>query len=253
MNENFLISVNGDKVDLKFALNTLRAFNDTFLIPLVNTLVVRQYTAEQGIAVTDEELQVAVDEYRYMSKMESSDAFRQALKDRHLSVAAFQVGMENLLLHNKAIDAVLEDEVDAYLAEHQLEMDQVELYSIRLEDKDTAEEVKSLLDEDEESFLALAEKHSIDEATKKQGGYVGQLRRKDMAGEIEAAVFNAEEGDVVGPIKTQHGYNLFKVVKFHKPQKSDKNLKQSIKAILFDAKIRERIAKAEIECSLFEE
>jgi parvulin-like peptidyl-prolyl isomerase len=253
MSENFFVSVNGDKVDLKFALNTLRAFDDGLLLPLISTLVVRQYAAEKSLTITDEELQIAVDEYRYMSKMESGEVFRQALRDRHVSVAAFQVGMENLLLLNKAIDAISEDEVDAYFAEHQLDLEQVEIYSMRLEDKDMAEEMKSLLDEDEENFLALAERHSLDEATRKKGGYVGQLGRKDMTGEIEAAVFNAVEGDVVGPIKTPHGYNLFKVVKFHKPRKDDRNLRQSIKAILFDAKIQERMTNAEIECSLFEE
>lgn len=252
MGENFFISVDGDTVDLQFALNTLRAFHDGFLADLVSTLVIRQYAAEQGIVVSDKELQTAVNEYRYLNKWESAEVFRQALQERHLSVEVFQTGMENLLLRNKAADALSEDEVDAYLAEHQLEMEQVELYSIRVEDEDTAQEIKSLLVEDGGNFLALAEEYSRDEATKRLGGYVGQLGRKDMTGEIEAAVFNAQEGEVVGPIKTKHGYNLFKVAKFHIPRKDDQNLQQAIKTILFDAKIRDLVAKAKIQCSLFE-
>ena len=252
MSEEFFVAVNDDKVDLKLALNCFRGLDDSFLNGVVEMIAGRQFAAVSGIEVTDEELQRAVDEYRYLIRMESADAFNQYLKDRKISLPAFEAGMENELLRNKTVDAVPDDEVDAYFAENQLNMEKVELYHIRLEDEDTAQEVKSLLDEGEENFLALAFEHSKDVDTAKQGGYVGALGRKEMTAEIEAAVFSAAEGDLVGPIKTEQGYNLFKVRAFIKPDKSDTRLRSEVKLDLLNQKIAAMVAKAKVDCSLYE-
>jgi parvulin-like peptidyl-prolyl isomerase len=90
------------------------------------------------------------------------------------------------------------------------------LYSIRLDNADVAEELYAQIVEDGENFHVLAMEYSTDAETKHLGGYVGKLARSDMVGEIEAAVFGAQPGDVIGPIKTEKGYNLFKVVSVHK-------------------------------------
>jgi len=253
MAEDFFISVNDDKVDLKFAFNSLRGLDDAFLNGLVEMIVGRQYAVANGMGVTDEELQRAVDEYRYLTGLESADAFNQYLKDRRISLLAFQSAMEGLLLRGKITDAVPEDLVDAYIAENQLNLEQAEIYHIRLDDEDTAQEIKSLLDEGEENFLALAYEHSKDAGTAKKGGYVGGLLRRQMTAEIEAAVFNAAAGEVVGPIKTKHGYNLFKVASLIKPDKNDPALRTSVKQELMAQKIGELSAKAKVACSLYED
>ena len=252
MSEEFFVAVNDDKVDLKLALNCFRGLDDSFLNGVVEMIAGRQFAAVSGIEVTDEELQRAVDEYRYLIRMESADAFNQYLKDRKISLPAFEAGMENELLRNKTVDAVPDDEVDAYFAENQLNMEKVELYHIRLEDEDTAQEVKSLLDEGEENFLALAFEHSKDVNTAKKGGYVGALGRKQMVAELEAAVFSAAEGDVVGPIKTENGYNLFKVGGFIKPDKTNSKLRMLVKAELYQKQVADQHANSKVECSLYE-
>jgi parvulin-like peptidyl-prolyl isomerase len=159
--------------------------------------------------------------------------------------------MENVLLQNKAAAAIPEEEVDAVIAENQLAMEEVELYHIRVEDEDTAQEIKALLDEDE-NFLALAWEHSQDEETRKKGGYIGLLGREDMLGDIEAAVFSAEPGAIIGPMKTEAGYNIFKVEQLVKPDREDPKLREEIKMELLNEKIGTLLDKADIECSLFE-
>ena len=59
--------------------------------------------------------------------------------------------------------------------------------------------------------------HSQDEDSRHLGGYVGRLTRAEMAGGVEAAVFASRPPDIIGPIKTEQGWNLFKVTKIHKP------------------------------------
>ena len=42
----------------------------------------------------------------------------------------------------------------------------------------------------------------------KKGGYLGCFGRGQMVKEFEKAAFNANVGEVVGPVKTQFGYHL---------------------------------------------
>jgi parvulin-like peptidyl-prolyl isomerase len=252
MGEELFISINGDKVDLKTAFNILRGLDDSFLNCIREMIILRQYGLANDLAVTDSELQKAVDEYRYLMGLESAEAFKQHLNDRKISLLSFQSAMENVLLRGKAIDAVSDEEVDAYIAENKLSMEKAELYNICLEDKNTAQEIKTLLDDGEENFLALAYEHSKDESTAVMGGYMGKLGRKSMAAEVEAAVFSASVGDVIGPIKTEQGYNLFKVIAFVRPDKSDNKLRTSIKQAIISKKLAGLNASADVESSLDE-
>lgn len=48
--------------------------------------------------------------------------------------------------------------------------------------------------------------------SKKRGGSLGWFGRGMMVPEFEKACFSAKKGDVVGPVKTQFGYHLIKIV-----------------------------------------
>ena len=252
MKEELFISINNDKVNLKMAFNVLRGLDDSFLDSIKKMIILRQYASARGLIVTDEELQKAVDEYRYLMGLESAEAFKQYLNDRKISLFSFQTAMENVLLKGKAINSIPDEEVDAYIAENRLNMEQVELYNIYLEDEDTAQELKALLDDDEENFLALAHKYSEDEATAMMGGYMGKSGRKRMTAEVEAAVFSGSAGDVIGPIRTEQGYNIFKIAAFNRPDKADTKLRTSVRQTILNRKMAEMLASAEVECSLHE-
>jgi len=58
-------------------------------------------------------------------------------------------------------------------------------------------------------FAKLAREHS-DCPSRKRGGDLGEFRRGEMAKPFEDAVYNAKIGEIVGPIKTQHGYHVIK-------------------------------------------
>jgi len=60
-------------------------------------------------------------------------------------------------------------------------------------------------------FGPLAKKFS-DCPSGKKGGDLGWFGRNEMVPEFEKAAFGARKGDVVGPVKTQFGYHLIKVI-----------------------------------------
>jgi len=62
-----------------------------------------------------------------------------------------------------------------------------------------------------ESFEDLAKKHSGCPSGK-SGGDLGWFGRNMMVKEFEDAAFRGRKGEVVGPVKTQFGWHLVKII-----------------------------------------
>ncbi len=76
--------------------------------------------------------------------------------------------------------------------------------------KEKAEEVKEQL-QDGGDFAKLAEENSQDPGSAEQGGDLGCLGKGETVPEFEKAAFDAEQGEVVGPVETEFGYHLIEV------------------------------------------
>ncbi len=63
-----------------------------------------------------------------------------------------------------------------------------------------------------EDFATLAKVNSEDEGSKVKGGDLGFFGRGQMVPAFESVAFGAKIGDIVGPIKTNFGYHLIKVL-----------------------------------------
>ena len=212
-----LATVNGEPIDTAAALRQSIFYNESFLQDAVTNEVIRQYADKAGISNTDAELQLAVDEVRYSRGLESADAGRQWMRENHQTLLSLQNAIDLMLLRNKVRAAIPAAEVQAHYAEHKLEYEAVDLYSIRVDSQGKAAELQSQITDEGANFHVLAMEHSQDEASRHLGGYVGRLTRAEMTGDVAAAVFATRPPDLIGPIKTEHGWNLFKAAKTHRP------------------------------------
>jgi parvulin-like peptidyl-prolyl isomerase len=212
-----LATVNGEDLDLLSAIRLAIFAGDSFVQDAVTGVLLRQYAAERGITNTDAELQLAADELRYVRGHESTETLRQWLRDNHQDARSFQEGVDLMLLRNKIRGAIPDEEIKAYYAEHAVELETAELYSIRVDSEPLARELLAQMNHEGANFHVLAMAHSKDHESRPLGGFVGNLPRSRMAGVVAAAVFSARPVSVIGPIKTDHGWNLFKVTKLHKP------------------------------------
>ena len=52
---------------------------------------------------------------------------------------------------------------------------------------------------------------STDAGSRKDGGYLGDVRRGELAGPLEDSLFSAEVGAIVGPCETEHGWHVARV------------------------------------------
>jgi [acyl-carrier-protein] S-malonyltransferase len=62
-----------------------------------------------------------------------------------------------------------------------------------------------------DDLAALARRHSLDDTTAAAGGDLGELRRGDLVGPFEQAMFGATPGAVTGPVRTSFGWHVLRV------------------------------------------
>jgi len=87
---------------------------------------------------------------------------------------------------------------------------QVHAAHILVDREDQAKELLARIDSGE-SFSDLAKKHSKCPSGRK-GGDLGWFGKGQMVQEFETAAFQGQKGSTVGPIKTQFGWHLIKVL-----------------------------------------
>ncbi len=58
---------------------------------------------------------------------------------------------------------------------------------------------------------ALAAALSTDVGSRTQGGELGDVHRGELTGPLEDAIFGAEIGQIIGPIRTEHGWHVARV------------------------------------------
>lgn len=98
-----------------------------------------------------------------------------------------------------------------------------------------------------EDFATLAKSYSEDEGSKSKGGDLGFFGRGQMVPEFETAAFNSKPGDLVGPVKTNFGYHLIKVLDKKAAQvKSLEDVKSEIaRKLIAESQLDEKFQKLE--------
>lgn len=81
-----------------------------------------------------------------------------------------------------------------------------------------------------EDFAKLAGTFSVDQATARKGGDLGWFGKGRMVKEFEEACFKAKPGEIVGPVRTQYGLHIIKVVAKDNRELKIADLKLSVRA-----------------------
>lgn len=222
-----------------------------FIQKAVNATLVRQAATEQGVEVSTNELQQAADDFRIAHNLHDVEATVAWLATNHLSYEDWELSLEAQLIMHKLRELLTAGRVEQHFAEERLSFDTATLSRLVLKDEDLARELRAQIIEDGADFYALARQYSIDEATKFSGGYSGPLRRTLMESTVESAVFGGQAGQVVGPLKTDDGWQLIKIESLN-PAMLDDSMRETIKSLLFDKWLSERRGKARISIPLLE-
>jgi parvulin-like peptidyl-prolyl isomerase len=247
-----LLTVNNQSFDITDAIRrSMTHREDLFLDLCIEELLIRQYAKQKNIINSDEEIKLAAEELRYQNGLELIENLKHWIKSNNQTISSLKNGLDHLLLRNKVRSSISEQDIEAYFAEHKLEFDKVKLYSIRLKTQQEAEEIYARIVEEDENFHILAMEHSIDEDSRAKAGYIGVLFRDEVTAEIEAAVFNTQPGKILEPLKTDKGYNLFKVDAIYPASLEEE--RSSIRFKLFNQLLAKLRAEAKIAYPILEE
>jgi len=197
---------------------------------------VRQEAQRRGITVSDEELQQAIEEQFGYYRIPPTPAptptpvtetlsiatpvptptpltleqFREAY-DNYVKIIREQTSMSEAELREVFRDALLRQKLqDALAAEMPTEAEQVHARHILVETEEEAQQVLERLNKGE-PFELLAQELSTDESNKNEGGDLGWFPRGQMVSAFEEAAFDAEVGEVVGPVQTSFGWHVIKI------------------------------------------
>ncbi|MGD8616571.1 MAG: peptidylprolyl isomerase [Gammaproteobacteria bacterium] len=166
-----------------------------------------------GVEITPEELQERADQFRRVKGLHRAVDMNRYLDSTGLSLDDFERYLTEMLYHEKITETIGSDEaVDEYFNLNAPRFDSIEVSHIVVDSEGKAREIVALLEDDPDSFADLAHEHSLAD-TREEGGYVGRVLRGSLRSDVEAKVFNAAEGELLGPFPSadESYFEIFRV------------------------------------------
>jgi len=166
---------------------------------------------KKRITVTSEEIQAEANRQRHEKRLEKATDTLVWLADQLVSPNDWEGGIHNRLLAQKLAKALFAEEVKRFFLQNRLEFEQVILYQIIVSSEKLAQELYYQIEEGEISFYDAAHLYDIDDNRRYKCGYEGKVYRWALQPDIATIVFSTPPKQLIGPIKTEQGYHLFKV------------------------------------------
>lgn len=199
------------------------------LAEIFDTIWLQGQAEEMGIVVTPKEAEDELEKVKQSFK--SDKQFEEFLEESHYTQKDVDQRLRAQILVKKIQDQLKEEaptpssrEIeDYYEAAKSTQFTTPANRDIRIvvnKDKAKVEEAKAALAKDDsvESWEKVAKKFSTDPATKGKGGLQSGVSEGQLSEPLDAAVADAEEDELVGPLKESRGWAVFEVVTINEPK-----------------------------------
>jgi parvulin-like peptidyl-prolyl isomerase len=198
---------------------------------LIEFEIAKAYAEEQGITVSEsdvnQEIETIKDQISEQAQAQGmnvgrEEAFEQALQQAGITEEELRGQLRDQLPIQKVQERVTggaeasQEEVERFYEENkEAQFTTPEQRCARhiLFNKDQrakAEEVEGQL-QNGADFAELARKFSQDPESAENGGDLGCLGQGETVPSFDEALFNAEQGEIVGPVETEFGYHVIEV------------------------------------------
>jgi parvulin-like peptidyl-prolyl isomerase len=160
---------------------------------------------QMKLQLAPEEIQQRADDFRRALGLHRAADTNHYLDALGISLDEFEEFITDGLYQEKMMEQVCnEQEVQQYFKLNSPRFDSVEVSHIVLDSDGKAREMMSVLQDEPEAFAEMAREHSVAE-TREQGGLIGKVPRGALKGDLEARVFNAAPGELLGPFPSSDG------------------------------------------------
>lgn len=186
---------------------------DGLLEQLVRDKVAVLAAKQQGITLLPDEIQERADQFRRVRGLHRAADMNSYLDAVGVSLDEFEAFITDSLYQEKVLATVCSERaVEDYFKLNSPRFDAIEISHILVDSEGKARELMAYLADDPDSFGDMAGEHSIAD-TREQGGIIGRVLRGSLRGDVEAKVFNAAPGDLLGPFASADRgcYEIFTV------------------------------------------
>ena len=172
---------------------------DGLIEQLVRDKLTVRAAKQRGLPLAPAEIQERADQFRRIQGLHRAADMNNYLDALGVSLDEFEDFITDGLYQDKMMAEVCSDAaVEHYFKLNSPRFDSVDVGHIVLDTEGKAKEMMSALADDPDSFAELAREHSIGEA-RERGGAIGKVLRGALKGDIEARIFNAAAGELLGP------------------------------------------------------
>ena len=203
---------------------------------------------KRGIPVEPQEIQERADQFRRVRGLHRATDMNRYLDALAVSLDEFESFVTDTLYQEKMIEQVCSAKaVEQYFKLNSPKFDSIEVSHIVLDTEGKAKEMVALLRDDPASFAEMAREHSI-ASTREQGGVIGKVLRGSLRTDVEAKVFGAGVGDLLGPFPSadRSVYEIF-VVDAKKPAVLDEETAAEVRRLLreewLSARVQEHVVQ----------
>jgi peptidyl-prolyl cis-trans isomerase C len=198
---------------------------------LVNIEIAKAYAQEHNITVSDKEVDQELaklkeqvgDQARSSGQdVSNQEAYEQALKQNNITEDQLREDIRENLPVQEVQERVTgnaepsDEEIQKYYEKNkEAQFTTPEQRCVRhilfnKDQKEKSEDIKQQL-ENGGDFAKLAKENSQDPGSAENGGDLGCLGKGETVPEFEQAAFGADQGEIVGPVKTEFGYHILQV------------------------------------------
>lgn len=168
---------------------------------MIDSVLVEQGSGQLGLSLSDDEVE------RQLEADVAAGGGQEAFEEWLRATAQTRDDYKEMLRQSMLSQRVME----AVTGEVPSEAEQVHARLIMV---DTEEKAQEILDQFQAGtdFVALARQHSLDVATRENGGDVGWFPRGLVAPELETAAFSLQPGQVSDIVYLGEGYHIIQVI-----------------------------------------
>ncbi len=245
-----LVKIDDDAISVTEFLQTLKLSGqfEGLLEQFVRDRLTVQTAKKQGIRVTEEELQERADQFRRVRGLHRASETNKYLDAMHISLDELEVFLSDRLYQEKMMAQVCSEQaVQTYFKLNSPRFDSIEVSHIVLDAEGKAKEMISVLADDPDSFDEMAREHSIADS-RERGGLIGKVLRGSLRTDVEAKVFNAAVGELLGPFASPDRtvFEIFRVNARH-PARLDDDTATEVRRLLSEEWLRARAQEHIIE------
>ena len=245
-----VMKLDGKAIDLTEFVRILKLTGqfETLLEQFVRDRLAVLGARKSGIQVTEEEIQERANQFRRVRGLHRASDTNKYLDALRVSVEEFESFISDGIYQEKMMRKVCSDQaVQGFFKLNSPKFDSIEVSHIVLDSEPKAREMIAVLRDDPDTFDEMAREHSIAE-TRAKGGLIGKVLRGSLRSDVEAKVFNAAAGDLLGPFASadKTAFEIFRVNAKH-PARLDEDTSTEIRRLLREDWLRTRAQEHVIE------